>query len=787
MLTDIINLSTQSIPIELKSKNKLTVKENNRVSGNRIFFDIEHKNQPKNFLLHFMISAKMETGNQEIRFYYRYQDDKNYCIFTIRGGQYIKFAIIGNETSKIQTSWIKISNGNLFNDKFPFFLSVFEETSTVIIDDVVVLNIEHTPEIDGKLGIQFACPKGESFDLSLNDFNISTDILSFEPIIEFPKQPDVFFMQGNDFYEQNRYDLALFYYKKGLLYGKGDDKIYNRIGNLLFLIEEFDNAENYYRYAMKLSPGNVEYKINLGRALLKLNRDIESKGLLEEAIKTKTDDPELYIDYASLLMKSGKFKEALDYLAMAEKHSKDNFAVLSKSGKCLIELNQLDEGKKLLLEAAKIIKDDDPSSAAIVLKYSIDKKADIESLKILAKILETNHEYKDIYELLKKSQWDLEFDTDLLEIIINAEIHEGLYNQALDEFKKFNEKDIKPKIRYLKAKVFTFTDNLDDANTEIDHLLNNMQKSELSINDIVHLKLVVLGKSNKTEGYDRIFALAQKNKPHYDKVLEEYGKILVDLGKNEEALKAFAGIKEVDANNAELFYNMGLAYMGINEFLDAKNNLFKAFKIDKNPLITFSLINSLFFTGNFNEALDLVETYYNELPSDGTTDNLLGNILLALGNIVDAQKNYYKALEIDPDNEEFALNLAESFYKLKDYKNAFHITKQIVKKDSLDRAKSLHLRIKAHLYDTINCVNCYKEWNIPKDSPETEINPDVLQKLPPEAPAGFCPKCKTVYCHKCVKGIPDKTAKCLKCGTVLQYDSPGLKIVLDRIIRGEND
>ncbi|OHD13667.1 MAG: hypothetical protein A2086_01105 [Spirochaetes bacterium GWD1_27_9] len=786
MITDNISISTKNIHIEQKKKN-LSVHGKSNLSENEIFFDVEYKNIAKNFLILFKMNSKMENSYNEIKFYFRFVDDNNYCYFSIKGGQYIKFAIIGDGKPKIQTSYLKITNQNLFSDKYSFILSVFEETTTAIIDETIILNIDHTPEVEGKVGVSFISAKEEEFDIIMENFTITEEIVNFEPIIEMPKKNDVYFMQANDFYEQNRYDLALIYYKRGLLFGRGDDKINNRVGNLLFLIEEYKDAEQYYRMALSQIKDKMEYKVNLGRTLLKLNKDKEAALLLEEAIESGFTDVELFTDYASMWIKMGNYGEALIYLENAAKISPDDFAVLSRMGRCLVELGDIWEGKKYLLKAAQVIKNQDPASAAIILKYSIERRVDLDSLKLLCKLLEDNGEYRDIYELIKKSQWEVEPDIELLNILINAEIKIGLYSYALDEFKKYGEDKMTPKIRLLKTKVLALTDNIKEANTEIDHLLEKAGLVDVSINELVAMKLMILSELGDLKDVEKIFDLSQKNKPHFESVLEEYGKILVDLGKFDEALAIFDKIKDKPKENIELVYNIGLAYIGIEEYAKAKDILLQAYKKQKNPQIIFSLANCMFFTRDYSDALSLLNNYYDILPRDGSTDNLIGNANLSLNRVAEAQKYYYKALDIDKENEEYALNLAESFYKIRDYENAYYITRQIVKKNCVDRAKSLHLRIRSHLFVTLSCSSCMTEWNIPNKEKEHNFPEEKFIDLPNNAPAGFCPKCKKIYCKSCVKGIPNIDAMCPTCNSILSYDSSSLKIIATRILRGEND
>jgi tetratricopeptide (TPR) repeat protein len=199
--------------------------------------------------------------------------------------------------------------------------------------------------------------------------------------------------------------------------------------------------------------------------------------------------------------------------------------------------------------------------------------------------------------------------------------------------------------------------------------------------------------------------------------------------------------------------------------------------LTQTPEILLQYGYALFYTGNYKGALNILDHYYTSLPDNGKILNLYGNLYLACNNIVEAQKYYYAALKIEPDNEEYALNLADSFIKLQDYENAYKITKQIVKKEAFDRAKSLHLRIKAHLFHTLSCAKCKREWSFPKKIKAITFPEDHLTDLPPQAPAGTCPRCGKTFCRSCVAGVPGIDTECPECQTILEFENSSLKII----------
>ena len=170
MLLKKVKISSKNIPTKIRFKKNLIVKGQSLVfTNNNIDFDVKYNGSPKNILITSTIKAKMDSGDKEIRFYFRYQNNKKYCLFTIKNGMWVQFSVINNGEPTLQTSLLKITNDNLFNHKYNLILSIFEETTTVFIDNQIVLNINDTPEIEGDVGIQFVCPKDKNFNLEYGE------------------------------------------------------------------------------------------------------------------------------------------------------------------------------------------------------------------------------------------------------------------------------------------------------------------------------------------------------------------------------------------------------------------------------------------------------------------------------------------------------------------------------------------------------------------------------------------------------------------------------------------
>ncbi len=708
-----------------------------------------------------------------MRLRYRAASNQRYCQFSIKGGQEIRFVVYNNGKPTFQTSWIKITDNSLFDEKNNIIFSVFESTTTVIVNDTVILNIDETPEESGEAGLIFYSHNNETIDLKIKNLSFSTDVINFEPILEMPKNPAVYFMHANDFYEQGRYELALVYYRKGLLFGNGDHKIYNRMGNLFFMIEEYQSALSYYFTSMKSEPDRPEYNVNYTRTLCRLERIEEADLWFRKCTDSGYSDNELIVDYSAILIKKNKLNEAVTLLRSIESKAEGMSPFHYRIGKALIDTGEVSEGKKHLYKAAKIISKNDPSSAAIILKYSIDRIPDGDSVKLLCSLLREKKEFKSIYELVKSSRVSVEIDEQLFDYLIESEIESGLFTHADEEFKKYSHLAVSNTAILLRARILFAKTDYQGALELIEQLVKIIDTVTVNKNTLILFAIRCNSKLNIFNESDKLIEKLEPDNADYYQAVLEYGMLLVDFGQYELALEVFSKVENNFKDDGEFFYNRGLAYMGLNNYLSAKQEFLTAYKLtDKHPSISMELATAFFYSTDYHEGIAVLAENYDNMPDDGRKDNLYANLLMSLNKVAEAQRYYYHALEVDPENEEYGLNLAESFYRLKDYENAMMIVKQIIKKDKMDRAKALYMKLKSHLYDTIGCSGCDREWDFPKNAVTVKLDPAKIDTLSEDSPAGNCPVCGVVYCVKCAgKG---KQSKCLRCGGELNYDLPGI-------------
>ena len=401
MLSKRVTIYPDNIPIKIRCRKNLIVKGKNRVFADNIHFDVEYKNICKNIMITSRIKAKMDSGNKEIHFYFRYQDEKNYCCFCIKYGVWMQFSVVANGSSILKTSRLRITNNNLFNNKYSFILSVFEQTTSVFVNDKIVLNIDDTPKIEGKVGIQFICTKNEEFNLVMKNLHFTEEVLNFEPIIEMPKSPDIYFMHANDFYEQNKYEIALIYYHKGLLFGQGDEKIYTRTGNLMFFIDEYEEAASYYQKALKISPDNSTIVYLLANTLFYMKNYNKALELLNNFYKQLPNNGQKDNLLGNIYLALQRYKEAKHYYLNAINVQPKNIEYKIKLAEFYYKVKNYLNGYKITKQLVKDGKLDRAANIHLKLKSNCVITLSCSKCHIKWSILKNNHDVVFHKEKLK--------------------------------------------------------------------------------------------------------------------------------------------------------------------------------------------------------------------------------------------------------------------------------------------------------------------------------------------------------------------------------------------------
>lgn len=119
---------------------------------------------------------------------------------------------------------------------------------------------------------------------------------------------------GAVFAHLNKLDESLKANNRALQLNDKDAEAHNNYGNILFKLGNFENAELYFRNAIKIRPNYPEAYNNLGNVLRHLNRFEDSENSFRIALSLRENYPEVYNNLGNTLFQLGRLEEAETYM-----------------------------------------------------------------------------------------------------------------------------------------------------------------------------------------------------------------------------------------------------------------------------------------------------------------------------------------------------------------------------------------------------------------------------------------------------------------------------------------
>lgn len=120
-----------------------------------------------------------------------------------------------------------------------------------------------------------------------------------------------------------------------------DSSVYFLLGLILAERDERESAAEYFEKACNLEPGVSIYKLRLAENLFLMGRDCRSE--VEEAFRTKPDDPWVNNLFGQVLMAEGNAENALGYFEKATRRLPDEIDPSLNYSDCLAKAGRIDE------------------------------------------------------------------------------------------------------------------------------------------------------------------------------------------------------------------------------------------------------------------------------------------------------------------------------------------------------------------------------------------------------------------------------------------------------------
>ncbi|WP_010181673.1 tetratricopeptide repeat protein [Aquimarina agarilytica] len=287
----------------------------------------------------------------------------------------------------------------------------------------------------------------------------------------------------------------------------------------------------------------------------------------------------------------------------------------------------------------------------------------------------------DKYEAMLKSNRVIFFDSNEFENIIHFYLDNGKLTNAKKAIALgLTQHPSSTNLKLLNVEIMVFEDELDNA----ERLLNQLQALE----------------------------------PENDEIFIQRASIVSKRNNHEKAIELLQTALKITQDKADVHSLLGMEYLFMDEFENAKNQFIACLKIDPDDYSSlYNSINCFNFLEQPEEAINFLTTYLDTNPyceiawhqlgkqycdikelkkalaafdfaiiSDDTFVGAYiekGKVLEKLGRYNDAIENYSITLELEDPTSFALLHIGKSFEKLGDQTNALHYYKKTVNEDPL--------------------------------------------------------------------------------------------------------
>ena len=562
-------------------------------------------------------------------------------------------------------------------------------------------------------------PQVGSSTASIKKTNQQHDSFTLKPAADLLLRPEgerkagalASFVEGISFEENGEIDKALEAYRKVLNVDPGHSKLASRVAALLIRQDDFPQAIDILKDAIKANPSNAEPYNQLAFIYAKyLKKTDEAVDYANQAIALNPRDIEGYQRLCEIELAAGEEKKALNALDRGTKVDSDDAAFWTRLGKLYAailfksesqpkpdELRRVNDVFKKAAEHA----DDNPSILKDVADYYAASQQLKEAIPLYLRVLELQPDDANAREKLASSF-----------ILTNqrakaVEMLEQLIKQHPEKYQPY---DLLAQILDDEARSLQRAKKVDEAKAKFAKVVANYEQSLLinpnhagtylrlaelllgPIKDPARAVKILTEARRRFPGAPEIvyyLALAQREAKQiqqavatFEEALHEaeldqdteivnakfyfnYGATAEQAGLYEKAADLLRKSIALDpANAAEAYNYLGYMWADHNMYLDEAEDMIKrALQIEPD---NGSYLDSLgwveFRKGRFDQALaDLLRAAKNMEHEDAVVFEHIGDVYLKLNRVPQALEAWQKALVLDPKNK----NLTEKIESTK--------------------------------------------------------------------------------------------------------------------------
>lgn len=512
------------------------------------------------------------------------------------------------------------------------------------------------------------------------------------------------FVEGMAFEENGEMDKALEAYRKVLNVDPGQSELASRVAALLIQQEDFPQAIDVLKDAIKANPNDAEPYHQLAYIYAKyLKKTDQAVDYANRAIALNPRDIEAYQRLCEIELAAGHEQKALDALERATKVRSDDASFWTRLGKLYAavlfkpdsqpkpdELKRVNEIFKKAVENAK----DDPAILKDVADYYASSQQLKEAIPLYLRVIELQPDDANAREKLATGFILTDQRgkaVELLEQIIKEHPEKyqpyDLLAQVLDDEARSLQRD--NRLEEAKAKFAKVAANYEQsllinpnhAGTYLrlaELLLGPLKDPERAVKflaearrrfsgapEIVYYLAIAQREAKQTQRAVATFEealreaqLDQDNEIVNAKFYFNYGVTAEQAGLYDKAADLLRRSIALDpANAAETYNYLGYMWADLNVHLDeAMEMIQRALQIEPN---NGSYLDSLgwveFRQGKFDQALaDLLLAAKNLDREDPIVFEHIGDTYLKLHRVPEALESWQKALALDPKNKKLA-------------------------------------------------------------------------------------------------------------------------------------
>ena len=403
----------------------------------------------------------------------------------------------------------------------------------------------------------------------------NTEILSLKNQVE----NSYFIMGYKEIHTNNDFKKAIEYFEQYIKLKPNDIQGFINISNAYYHTDQFETANEYIAKALEIDSSNAEALYLQKNSLYSIvqksvdNNDFKKAiEYFEQYIKLEPNDINGLINISNAYYQTDQLENATEYIAKALEIDSSN------PGALYLQKNIKNQYAKLLNQGLKYFDENQFDESIGIFKQYINY--DNTNIKILVK-LGVAHKHMKLYDqaleyFSQAINLDETHSDAYLQIAIIANINEN-YSNALQNLKladNYNRNN--PEIYFEKAKSYWNLNDLENAITNFDKVIELSDPEKSIYQTSLNLKNQAISKQNQLNP-PTIYINVNDAIVYFSRGVDNQ-----IIGDDEKAIEYFNSALEIDPNYRDAYFSRGVSYKNIGNYTKAIEDFNSALEIDPN-------------------------------------------------------------------------------------------------------------------------------------------------------------------------------------------------------------